>query len=190
MVASRSRAHILAEVLNAYIPSYMLRFALFFPTSAFKNLRRYTIVTHKLGERLVNSKLEASRRGLEMDNDVYSSLCISRPFPSAIKHLRVQFSSTSRHIPGGERCHDGQRSRCTDCYVSHSRTGDDGTVSPLFTSEHQPNILQANTLALGLHELAKNTDFQEELRAEIYSAIGGDIAYDNMPLLNAFIKVR
>lgn len=80
MVASRSRAHILAEVLYAYIPSYMLRFALFLPTSAFRNLRRYTIVTRKLGERLVSGKLEASRRGLEMDNDIYSSLRISPPF--------------------------------------------------------------------------------------------------------------
>ncbi|KAF7366181.1 Cytochrome P450 [Mycena venus] len=48
-----------------------------------------------------------------------------------------------------------------------------------------------NTIAFGLLELAKNTDFQELLRAEIQSMLGaaGDsIQYDKMPLLNAFIK--
>ncbi|KAK6980906.1 cytochrome P450 [Favolaschia claudopus] len=50
----------------------------------------------------------------------------------------------------------------------------------------------AMTLAFGLAELAQNIEFQNQLRAEIYSHAGvqsaEDIAYDNMPLLNAFIK--
>ncbi|KAK6967069.1 cytochrome P450 [Favolaschia claudopus] len=49
----------------------------------------------------------------------------------------------------------------------------------------------ATTLALGLTELAQNPDFQDQLRAEIHSfSVGGgsEIAYDRMPLLNAFIK--
>ncbi|KAJ7506145.1 cytochrome P450 [Mycena galericulata] len=49
----------------------------------------------------------------------------------------------------------------------------------------------ANTMALGLLELASHPDFQNQLRAEIHSTLGGshsDVAYDNMPLLNAFIK--
>jgi hypothetical protein len=49
-------------------------------------------------------------------------------------------------------------------------------------------------LAFGLVELARAPDLQEELRAEIYATLGsgraGSVAYDNMPLLNAFIKVR
>ncbi|KAJ7917419.1 cytochrome P450 [Mycena leptocephala] len=153
MVASRSRAHILAEVLYAYIPSYMLRFALFLPTSAFRNLRRYTIVTRKLGERLVSGKLEASRRGLEMDNDIYSWLL----HPDASQEEKDTMTA----------------------YEVAAQTA-------MFLIAGQETT--ANTLALGLYELAKNVDFQEELRAEIYSAIGGDIAYDSMPLLNAFIK--
>ncbi|KAJ6453814.1 cytochrome P450 [Mycena sanguinolenta] len=44
----------------------------------------------------------------------------------------------------------------------------------------------ANTIAFGLLELAKHPAFQEKLRAEIQSNIGA--SYDNMPLLNAFIK--
>ncbi|KAJ7196434.1 cytochrome P450 [Mycena pura] len=49
----------------------------------------------------------------------------------------------------------------------------------------------ANTLAFGLIELAKNPQFQDSLRVEIHAAFGTDrenIPYDNMPLLNAFIK--
>ncbi|KAJ7091293.1 cytochrome P450 [Mycena crocata] len=49
----------------------------------------------------------------------------------------------------------------------------------------------ANTLAFGLVELAKDLKFQEKLRAEIHGAVGlgrDNVAYDSMPLLNAFIK--
>ncbi|KAJ7880072.1 cytochrome P450 [Mycena leptocephala] len=49
-----------------------------------------------------------------------------------------------------------------------------------------------NTIAFGLLELAKNIKFQEMLRAEIDSILGaacpGNVAYDRMPLLNAFIR--
>ncbi|KAJ7255092.1 cytochrome P450 [Mycena haematopus] len=44
----------------------------------------------------------------------------------------------------------------------------------------------ANTIVFGLLELAKHPEFQEELRVEIQSNLGAP--YDNMPLLNAFIK--
>ncbi|KAJ6473338.1 cytochrome P450 [Mycena vitilis] len=43
----------------------------------------------------------------------------------------------------------------------------------------------ANTLSFGLLELARAPDFQEQLRREI---VQNGLAYDNMPLLNAFIK--
>ncbi|KAJ7342473.1 cytochrome P450 [Mycena albidolilacea] len=49
----------------------------------------------------------------------------------------------------------------------------------------------ANALSLGLMELARHSDFQHKLRAEIHSyrvASAGKLTYDNMPLLNAFIK--
>ncbi|KAJ6629771.1 cytochrome P450 [Mycena sp. CBHHK59/15] len=50
----------------------------------------------------------------------------------------------------------------------------------------------ANTLALGLVELSRAPEFQEKLRAEVHSTLGytrsAEVAYDGMPLLNAFIK--
>ncbi|KAK7028672.1 cytochrome P450 [Favolaschia claudopus] len=51
----------------------------------------------------------------------------------------------------------------------------------------------ANSLAFGFCELAKNIDFQNSLRAEIHAALSADasdVAYDSMPLLNAFIKAK
>ncbi|KAJ7304883.1 cytochrome P450 [Mycena albidolilacea] len=51
--------------------------------------------------------------------------------------------------------------------------------------------LSANALAFGLLELARHPDFQDKLRAEIYSNLGANatnMAYENMPLLNAFLK--
>ncbi|KAJ7113163.1 cytochrome P450 [Mycena epipterygia] len=49
----------------------------------------------------------------------------------------------------------------------------------------------SNTLAFALLELAKHPEFQDKLRAEIHSTLGTghtNVAYDSMPLLNAFIK--
>jgi cytochrome P450 len=45
----------------------------------------------------------------------------------------------------------------------------------------------------GLLELARHPDFQDKLRAKIYAslaAIATNLAYENMPLLNAFLKIR
>ncbi|KAJ6481549.1 cytochrome P450 [Mycena vitilis] len=47
----------------------------------------------------------------------------------------------------------------------------------------------ANTLSWGLIELARNPEFQQELRTEILSSTsGGIVDYDSLPMLNAFIK--
>ncbi|KAJ7697842.1 cytochrome P450 [Mycena rosella] len=45
----------------------------------------------------------------------------------------------------------------------------------------------ATTLAFGLLELGRNPEFQEKLREEL-NARQGNVAYDSLPLLNAFIK--
>ncbi|KAJ6457666.1 cytochrome P450 [Mycena sanguinolenta] len=48
-----------------------------------------------------------------------------------------------------------------------------------------------NAISFGLLELARHPDFQDRLRAEIYSALGGknpSLAHENMPLLNAFLR--
>ncbi|KAF7376891.1 Cytochrome P450 [Mycena sanguinolenta] len=45
----------------------------------------------------------------------------------------------------------------------------------------------ATTLAFGLLELARNPEFQQRLREELNTR-QGNIAYDSLPLLNAFVK--
>jgi cytochrome P450 len=50
------------------------------------------------------------------------------------------------------------------------------------------SLFQANTLAFGLLELARNPEFQEKLREEVNTR-QGNVGYDSLPLLNAFIKV-
>ncbi|KAJ7751106.1 cytochrome P450 [Mycena metata] len=55
----------------------------------------------------------------------------------------------------------------------------------LFTIAGQETT--ATTLVLGLRELARLPELQANLRSEI-TANAGNIAYDSMPLLNAFIK--
>ncbi|KAJ7205691.1 cytochrome P450 [Mycena haematopus] len=65
-------------------------------------------------------------------------------------------------------------------------TEDDITAqtSVLLVGGHETT---ANTLAFGLLELARNLEFQGKLREEV-SAYQGSVVYDNLPLLNAFIK--
>ncbi|KAJ6455320.1 cytochrome P450 [Mycena vitilis] len=46
----------------------------------------------------------------------------------------------------------------------------------------------ANTVAFALLELARHSNFQDKLRAEILDHGGAHVAYDNMPMLNALIK--
>ncbi|KAK7008386.1 cytochrome P450 [Favolaschia claudopus] len=73
----------------------------------------------------------------------------------------------------------------------------DGTLSEQEVLEQTSILLlagqdtTANTIGFGLLELAQNIDFQDQLRAEIHSSLGtggGAAVYENMPLLNAFIK--
>ncbi|KAJ7743663.1 cytochrome P450, partial [Mycena olivaceomarginata] len=65
------------------------------------------------------------------------------------------------------------------------------SFAAIHLNPHRSRCFQANALAFGLLELARHPDFQDKLRAEIYAnsaAIVADLAYENMPLLNAFLK--
>jgi len=65
-------------------------------------------------------------------------------------------------------------------------TGDEITAqtSVLLVAGHETT---ANTLAFGLLELARNPEFQDKLREEVNTR-QGNVVYDSLPLLNAFIK--
>ncbi|KAJ7035852.1 cytochrome P450 [Mycena alexandri] len=57
-------------------------------------------------------------------------------------------------------------------------------TSVLLVAGHETT---ATTLAFGLLELGRNPEFQQNIRDEL-NARQGDVAYDSLPLLNAFIK--
>ncbi|KAF7349117.1 Cytochrome P450 [Mycena venus] len=57
-------------------------------------------------------------------------------------------------------------------------------ISVLLVAGHETT---ANTLAFGLLELARNPEFQKKLHEEVNTS-QGNVQYDSLPLLNAFIK--
>ncbi|KAJ7249976.1 cytochrome P450 [Mycena rebaudengoi] len=121
ITAVGSPAHLLSVSLMEYLPSWCFQLALTFRTGVSIAIQTSQKLTQELGTRMVREKLDASRKGLEVHDDI------------------------------------------TAC--------------------------SANTLAFALCELAKDPDFQARLRADINSSLAIESGnYDNLPLLNAFIK--
>jgi cytochrome P450 len=50
-------------------------------------------------------------------------------------------------------------------------------------------MLKAAAMTWAFYWLAQNPDFQDNLREEVLSSQEGELDYDNMPLLNALLKV-
>ncbi|KAJ7256309.1 cytochrome P450, partial [Mycena rebaudengoi] len=150
--AAGSPAHLLSLSLIKYLPSWCFR--LLFWTGASIALQRSQVLTHELGTRMVREKLDASRKGLEAHDDIYSML----------------LHPDNADKKGGRMSEAEVAAQTALLLVA----GQDTT---------------ANTLAFALCELAKDPDFQARLRAEINSSLAIESGnYDNLSLLNAFIK--
>jgi hypothetical protein len=67
--------HIIIDSFIAHIPASVLRWTLQLPSDAFTVIRTTRALAAQLGTRLVDEKVESSRRGLERSDDVYSALC-------------------------------------------------------------------------------------------------------------------
>ncbi|KAJ7629465.1 cytochrome P450 [Mycena polygramma] len=153
IAASRSKWQIIADDLFMYLPAFVLEVAIRLPTNAFRILRNYGYLANKLGTQLVDSKLEASKHGIDMDNDVYSILL-------------KQSASGRKHTMNEQEI---------------------AAQTAIFLIASQDTT--ENTLAFALYELAKHLKFQEQLRNEILGTTHStESGYDNVPLLNAFIK--
>ncbi|KAJ7256279.1 cytochrome P450 [Mycena rebaudengoi] len=70
--AAGSPAHLLSLSLINYLPSWCFR--LLFWTGASIALQKSQVLTHELGTRMIREKLDASRKGLEVHDDIYSML--------------------------------------------------------------------------------------------------------------------
>ncbi|KAJ7025659.1 cytochrome P450 [Mycena alexandri] len=163
LTASQSETHILADAIGSYLPTWVWRAAIYVPTTGAVVARKERSFAIQVGGRIVQEKIDAVKQGLEMNNDLLSLLLNPNPSENT-KTLSVEdiISQIALILIAGQE---------TTARIS----------------------LKANALAFGLLELARHREFQEELRAEIYSNLGANLnatnmAYENMPLLNAFLK--
>ncbi|KAF7328879.1 Cytochrome P450 [Mycena venus] len=77
ITSSLSATHILADAIGASLPSWVLTAASYLPTSAFTVLRKTRFLSKQLGSRIIRDKMDAARKGLDVDNDIYGSLLIA-----------------------------------------------------------------------------------------------------------------
>ncbi|KAJ7764299.1 cytochrome P450 [Mycena metata] len=161
LTASHSETHILADAIGSYVPTWVWRAAIYLPTTGAAVARKERSFATQVGGRIVQEKIDAAEQGLEMDNDLFSLILNPNPSDNT-KTLSVEdiIAQIALILIAGQE---------TTARIS----------------------LKANALAFGLLELARHREFQDELRAEIYSNLGANatnMAYENMPLLNAFLK--
>ncbi|KAF7303889.1 Cytochrome P450 [Mycena indigotica] len=156
----------------------------------------------KIQRGLVNSMSSASRSALLMDfclkyiPDFIFRLAVILPLP-ATQMLRDYHRTTNdlgRTIVSQKRETIGHKK--DDAFVSgllrmaddpSSGVPDDEIAVHLRTILFAGEDTTGSTLGWLLYKLAEMPDFQKALREEISQA-GGDVDYDNMPLLNAIIN--
>ncbi|KAJ7091708.1 cytochrome P450 [Mycena crocata] len=158
--ATQSDIGILADTIGGKFPLWVWRAATYLPTPAFRSIRRETLLAARLGRRIVRDKMDAAKQGLDTDADLFGVLRTSAVNPDT--------SESTEKLS-----EDDVASQTTLILVAGQET-------------------TANTIGFALLELAKRPDLQEKLRVEIHSSLSagaGHTVYDNMPLLNAIIKV-
>ncbi|KAJ7106646.1 cytochrome P450 [Mycena epipterygia] len=178
MSSTQSATQILADAIAERLPVWLLRAAIYLPTAAFKALRQANHVAKQLGDQIVREKLQEAEQGLEMEmnTDVYSLLRACRPL----------FVSIALFLPEGTAAVNPDKSEKTGKGLT-----DDEVAAQTAIILVAGQDTTSNTLAFALLELARHPEFQDKLRAEIHSTLSGghgNVAYDNMPLLNALIK--
>ncbi|KAJ7894166.1 cytochrome P450 [Mycena olivaceomarginata] len=166
----QSETHILADAIGSYLPAWVWRAAIYLPTTGAAVARKERFLAKQVGGRIVREKIDAAKQGLEMNNDLFSLLQSDQ-----------QWILTVNPNPS-----DNTKTLSVDDIVAQI------ALILIAGQETTARIsLKANALAFGLLELARHPDFQDKLRAEIYSNLGAnatDMAYENIPLLNAFLK--
>ncbi|KAJ7314840.1 cytochrome P450 [Mycena albidolilacea] len=165
--STQTAGDVLADALGACLPTWLLRAALHLPTKTFKAARKASHLAQSLGAQAVKEKHDLVQQGLNIDGDIFGIL------------LDQVHSNTERVPLTGEEIVNQTQTIMTA-----------GQEHPL-TIHHFLLSFFTKTIAFGLWELAKDPELQESLRAEIHSSpgeAGQNGVYDQMPLLNAFIK--
>jgi hypothetical protein len=123
IVSSLSATNILADAIGARLPSWVLMAASYLPTSAFAVLWKTRFLAKQLGSRIIRDKMDAARKGLDIDNDIYGSL---RELFSQDCALIKVMGSRRRPIGCKKQCNERGRDRRPDSVVSARRTRNGG----------------------------------------------------------------
>ncbi|KAF7333967.1 Cytochrome P450 [Mycena sanguinolenta] len=173
IASTRKVGQIIFDAIAVHIPKPLLRTLIHLPTSAFRALRTSKFLCRREGWRIVREKLQAPEASY--DADIYSLLRACRFYPYIASLMPVT----------GPQCTRMKKMARRRAYFQKDLVAQTSLI--LLAGQDTT----ANSLAFGLLELARHPDLQNKLRDEIGATIagsGGAVAYDNMPLLNAFIK--
>jgi hypothetical protein len=75
LASSQSAFQILADVIGTHLPAWIWSAAIHLPTPTFKTIHTAKYLSDCLGDRVVQEKIEAARKGLETNTDVFELLC-------------------------------------------------------------------------------------------------------------------
>ncbi|KAK7044320.1 cytochrome P450 [Favolaschia claudopus] len=154
--ATQTNRDLLVDAVGFHLPGWFWRIVMRLPTATFNTARTVRSLATEIGGRIVREKIDATRKGLEINQDLFSRL-VNPESPT----------ESSKMLPEED-------------IVAHTA---------LIVIAGLENT--ANALSFGLLELARHPEFQRDLRTEIHSSprdADGNIPYDTMPLLNAFVK--
>ncbi|KAF8209204.1 cytochrome P450 [Mycena galopus ATCC 62051] len=158
LASAQSAVQILANAIAVRLPKWVWLAVTHLPLAPFTVIRMAKSFAKKVGERSIREKIDAARQGSATKADVFDMLLDLSPSEKRRSTLTLEEVAAQTGL----------------LLIA----GQDTT---------------SGTLTFGLLELAKSPQFQEELRAEIHSFFGrqpftDSAMYENMPLLNAFIK--
>ncbi|KAE9402442.1 cytochrome P450 [Gymnopus androsaceus JB14] len=153
----RSNIAILVDALIPFVPMFLLRGAMYLPTSASQFIQKNKEISAHVTNELFESRKETLKMGDEIGNDLLSNLVkATMSDNAAAKMTHEEFSQV---------------------------------ISTVVIAGHETT---ANAIAWALYELAKNPEYQEQLRQEITTKLTtGDPNYSDLDALihlNAFIK--
>ncbi|KAK6966526.1 cytochrome P450 [Favolaschia claudopus] len=165
LAAAESEQQILASAVSSHLPLWCWRAITQLPIAGFDIIRNAKVFAKRVGRKAIAEKLNAAREGVAIDPqaraDVFDLLLNIDP-------------TLSKKPPKAALTQEEIASQTGILFIA----GEDTTTS---------------ALVFALLELADHQQFQDELRAEVHQfakikSDDAEFSYDNMPLLNAFIK--
>ncbi|KAK7042069.1 cytochrome P450 [Favolaschia claudopus] len=170
--ANQSQSQIIADAIMTRLPTWLLDSAMKLPSAAFEVIQTSKRLAIELGMKIIDEKVELAQQGSVVETDVFDALLdVTDSHSGKRKHALTREEIAAQTGMSLDRQFENNH---VDLSIGILLVGGEDTTS--------------NTLAFGLLELAKDPILQEALRAEIQSVGGSSSGFDNMPLLNAFVK--